>query len=106
MAFQEAFRRANPVLLEPVMKIEVTTPEQFMGEVIGNINSKRGHVEEMEDKEGTKIIKAKVPLGEMFGYATDLRSMSQGRACYNMEFSHYAEVPNNVAQEIIEGKRR
>ncbi len=106
MAFQDAVRKARPVLLEPVMKVEVTTPEQFMGEVIGNLNSKRGHIEEMTEREGTKIIRAQVPLGEMFGYATDLRSMSQGRACYNMEFSHYAEVSNNVAQAIIEGKKK
>ncbi len=105
MAFQEAVRRAKPVLLEPIMKVEVMTPEQNMGEVIGNLNSKRGHIEEMKDRESTKIIKALVPLAEMFGYATDLRSMTQGRACYNMEFSHYAEIPRNVAQEIIEGKR-
>jgi len=106
MAFQEAVRRAKPILLEPIMKVEVITPEQFMGEVIGNLNAKRGHVEEMIDKENTKIVKAKVPLGEMFGYATDLRSMTQGRASYNMEFSHYAEVSPNVAQAIIEGRKK
>lgn len=106
MAFQEAVRRAKPILLEPIMKVEVIISEQFMGEVIGNLNAKRGHVEEMVDKENTKIIKAKVPLGEMFGYATDLRSMTQGRASYNMEFSHYAEVSPNVAQAIIEGRKK
>jgi len=106
IAFQEAFKKANPVLLEPIMKVEVIVPEEFMGEVIGNLSSKRGQINEMEDREGTKIIKAHVPLGELFGYATDLRSMTQGRGSYNMEFSHYAEVPSNIAQEIIEGKRK
>jgi elongation factor G len=106
IAFQEAFKKANPVLLEPIMKVEVIVPEEFMGEVIGNLSSKRGQINEMEDREGTKIIKAHVPLGELFGYATDLRSMTQGRGSYNMEFSHYAEVPSNIAQEIIEGKKK
>ncbi|MEK7607210.1 MAG: elongation factor G [Patescibacteria group bacterium] len=101
MALQEAARRANLVLLEPVMKVEVITPEQFMGEVIGDLNSKRGQIREMRDRSGIKVIEAMVPLAEMFGYATSLRSMSQGRASYSMEFSNYAEVPHNVAQTII-----
>ncbi len=109
-AFQEAAKKANPVLLEPIMKIDVTTPEEFMGEVIGDLNSKRGQIEKMEDRgQGAaqvKVIRAKVPLAEMFGYATQLRSMTQGRASYTMEFSHYAEVPQNVAQAIIEGKQK
>ena len=86
------------------MKVEVITSEQFMGDVIGNLNSKRGQIMEMRDRPGVKIIDAMAPLAEMFGYATDLRSMTQGRASYSMEFSHYAEVPANVAQEIIEGR--
>lgn len=100
MAFTAAAKKANPVLLEPIMKVEITTPENFMGDVIGNLNSKRGRVEEMSDRGQSKIISAKVPLAEMFGYATELRSMTQGRASYTMEFDDYAEVPNNVAEEI------
>ncbi len=100
MAFQAATRKANPVLLEPLMKVEVITPENFMGDVIGNINSKRGQIEEMRDRGQSKVIDAKVPLAEMFGYATELRSMTQGRASYSMEFERYAEVPNNVAEQI------
>ncbi len=103
MALQEATKRANPILLEPIMKVEVITPEQFMGDVIGNLNSKRGQIEEMRDRGQTKVMDAKVPLAEMFGYATEIRSMTQGRASYSMEFDHYAEVPGNVA-EIIKGK--
>ena len=101
-AFQEAVKVANPVILEPLMKVEVVTPENFMGEVIGNLNSKRGQIKEMRDRSNMKVIDATVPLAEMFGYATELRSMSQGRASYSMEFANYAEVPNNVAQKIIE----
>ncbi|TAN57439.1 elongation factor G [Patescibacteria group bacterium] len=101
-AFQEAVKAANPVILEPLMKVEVVTPENFMGEVIGNLNSKRGQIKEMRDRSNMKVIDATVPLAEMFGYATELRSMSQGRASYSMEFANYAEVPNNVAQKIIE----
>ncbi|OGY46766.1 MAG: translation elongation factor G [Candidatus Buchananbacteria bacterium RIFCSPLOWO2_01_FULL_46_12] len=101
MAFQAAFKKANPILLEPVMKVEVITPENFMGDVVGDLNSKRGQIEEMTDRGRTKVISAKVPLAGMFGYATELRSMSQGRASYSMEFDHYAEVPPNVAAEIM-----
>ncbi|MBP9827196.1 elongation factor G, partial [Candidatus Saccharibacteria bacterium] len=104
MALQEGVRKADPVILEPVMKIEVTTPEEFMGDVVGDINSKRGRIEQMSDRAGAKIIDAMVPLSEMFGYATTLRSMTQGRANYSMEFDHYAEVPRNVADDLI-GKR-
>jgi len=100
MALQSATKKANPILLEPVMKVEVTTPENFMGDVIGNLNSKRGQVEEMRDRGQSKVIDAKVPLAEMFGYATELRSMTQGRASYSMEFDNYSEVPNNVAETI------
>ena len=102
MAFKEAVRRADPVLLEPIMSIEVTTPENFMGDVVGDLNSKRAQIQEMTDRGNIKIIKAEVPLAEMFGYATALRSMTQGRASYSMEFSHYSEVPRNVAEEIKE----
>lgn len=101
MAFKEAFKKASPVILEPVMKVEVTTPEQYMGDVIGDLNSKRGQVHEMKDRVGVKVIDAEVPLSEMFGYATALRSMTQGRASYSMEFDKYAQVPHNVAEEIM-----
>ncbi|MDP2708774.1 MAG: elongation factor G [bacterium] len=106
MAFQEACRHANPIILEPIMKVEAVTPEDFMGEVIGDLNSKRAQIEEMGDRANVKFIKAKVPLAEMFGYATQLRSMTQGRASYSMEFGYYAEVPRNVAEEIIGGKEK
>jgi elongation factor G len=110
MALQEATKRAKLVLLEPIMRLQVITPEQFMGDVIGDINSKRGRVENMADRgEGisrVKIIDAKVPLSEMFGYATSLRSMTQGRANFTMEFNHYEEVPNNITQQIVEGRRK
>ncbi|MDD2758259.1 MAG: elongation factor G [Patescibacteria group bacterium] len=106
MAFQTACRKANPVIMEPIMKVEVLTPEQFMGDVIGDLNSKRGQVEEMFDRSQMKVVKAKVPLASMFGYVTSLRNMSQGRASSTMEFSHYADVPNNVAQQIVEGKKK
>ncbi|MEI7426291.1 MAG: elongation factor G [Candidatus Moraniibacteriota bacterium] len=109
MAFKEACRRAKPMLLEPVMKVQTITPENFMGDVVGDLNAKRGIIKEMGDRgEGNarvKIIDAEVPLSSMFGYATQLRSMSQGRANYAMEFSHYAEVPKNVAEEIAGGKK-
>ncbi|MFA5127744.1 MAG: elongation factor G [Patescibacteria group bacterium] len=106
MAFQTACKKANPVILEPIMKIEVVTPEKFMGDVIGDLNSKRGQIQEMTDRSQMKVVKAIVPLASMFGYVTSLRNMSQGRASSTMEFSHYAEVPNNVAQTIIEGKKK
>lgn len=102
IAFQRGAKKANPVLLEPMMKVEVVTPEEFMGDVMGNINSKRGQIEAMGDRGEAKTILAKVPLSEMFGYATDLRSMTQGRASYTMEFSHYAKVPKNVEEKIRE----
>ncbi|MEK7557935.1 MAG: elongation factor G [Patescibacteria group bacterium] len=106
MAFQEAARKADPIILEPVMKVEVVTPEEFMGDVIGDLNSKRAQIDEMSDRVNIKVIKAKVPLSEMFGYATQLRSMSQGRASYSMEFSHYSEVSKNVAEKIIGTKNK
>jgi elongation factor G len=101
MAFKEAARRASPVLLEPLMKVEVTTPEDYMGDVIGDINSRRGQIQAMEDRSGAKVVKALVPLSEMFGYVGDLRSKTSGRASYSMEFDSYGEVPRNVSEEII-----
>ncbi len=102
MGFREGAKKANPVILEPVMKVEVEVPEEYMGDVIGDISKRRGQVNGMGDRAGNKIVDAFVPLAEMFGYSTDLRSMSQGRATYAMEFDHYDEVPANVAKEIIE----
>ncbi|WP_296823187.1 elongation factor G [Sulfurovum sp.] len=102
MGFREGAREANPVILEPMMKVEVEVPEEFMGDVIGDVAKRRGNVSGMDDRAGNKIVNAFVPLSEMFGYSTDLRSMTQGRATYAMEFDHYEEVPANVAKEIIE----
>jgi elongation factor G len=102
MAFQAAARKADAIILEPVMKVECVTPEDFMGEVIGDLNSKRAQIQEMRDRGNIKVIDAHVPLAEMFGYATQLRSLTQGRASYSMEFLHYAEVPRNVAETIKE----
>ncbi|MBB2922532.1 elongation factor G [Cellulomonas cellasea] len=105
MILKEAVRKADPVLLEPVMAVEVRTPEDYMGEVIGDINSRRGMIQSMEDATGVKVIRAQVPLSEMFGYVGDLRSKTQGRAVYSMQFDSYAEVPRNVAEEIIKKTR-
>jgi elongation factor G len=99
--FREAARKAKPILLEPIMKVEVLTPEQYMGDVTGDLNRRRGMMEGMDSRAGSQVIKAKVPLSEMFGYVTQLRSMSSGRASSTMEFSHYAPVPNNIAEEVI-----
>jgi elongation factor G len=104
MAFKEAMRRAKPVLLEPTMAVEVETPEEFMGNVMGDLSSRRGIVQGMEDNPTGKVIKAEVPLAEMFGYSTTLRSLSQGRATYTMEFKHYTEAPKNVAEAVISKK--
>ena len=101
MAFKEAARKAGPVLLEPMMAVEVTTPEDFMGDVIGDLNSRRGQIQAMEERSGARVVKALVPLSEMFGYVGDLRSRTQGRASYSMQFDSYAQVPQNVATEII-----
>ncbi|KRE42227.1 elongation factor G [Knoellia sp. Soil729] len=101
MALKEAVRKANPVILEPMMAVEVRTPEEYMGDVIGDINSRRGHIQAMEDISGAKVVRGLVPLSEMFGYVGDLRSKTQGRANYSMEFDSYAEVPKSVAEEII-----
>ena len=101
MAFKEGARKADAIILEPMMKVEVETPEDFMGDVIGDLNRRRGQINSMEDRSGHKIVNAFCPLSEMFGYSTDLRSQTQGRASYSMEFDHYEEVPRNVAEEII-----
>ena len=101
MAFKEAARKAGPVLLEPMMAVEVTTPEDYMGDVIGDLNSRRGQIQAMEERSGARVVKALVPLSEMFGYVGDLRSRTQGRASYSMQFDSYAQVPSNVATEII-----
>ena len=105
MAFQEACKRSNPVILEPIMKVQVIVPPEFLGDTSGDLNSKRARIEAMNDRMMTKIIDAKVPLSEMFGYATKLRSMTQGRGFFTMEFDHYAEVPKNVAEQIVAGKK-
>lgn len=104
-AFQEAAKKANPVILEPIMKVEVVVPEKFMGDVTGYLSSKRGLIEGMDDRAGNKVVKAKVPLSELFGYVTTLRSMTEGRGNANIEFDHYAIVPANVAQTIIESRK-
>ena len=105
MAIKEAARKADAILLEPIMKVEVTTPESYMGNVVGDLNARRGQIEQMSDRTNLKVIDAKVPLSEMFGYATQLRSMSQGRANYSMEFHRYSPVPNQIAEKIIGEKK-
>jgi elongation factor G len=101
MAVKEGVRRAKPVLLEPVMKVEVVTPEDYSGDVIGDLSRRRGHIQGMEDSVSGKVVTAEVPLAEMFGYATSVRSMSQGRATFTMEFAKYLEVPSNVAEAVM-----
>lgn len=105
IALQEATKKANPIILEPIMKVQVTTPEEFLGDVISNLSSKRAQIESTEARLNLKVINANVPLAEMFGYATTLRSITQGRGNFTMEFSHYEKVPQNIADEIIQGKR-
>jgi elongation factor G len=102
---KEGVRRANPILLEPLMAVEVRTPEEYMGDVIGDLNSRRGMIQSMEDASGVKVVRANVPLSEMFGYIGDLRSKTQGRAVYSMQFDSYSEVPKAVADEIIQKTR-
>ena len=102
MAFKEAARKASPAILEPIMAVEVVTPEEYMGDVIGDLNSRRGKIEGMNPRKDAQVIKAAVPLSEMFGYSTTLRSMTQGRAIYTMELSHYDETPKSVSDQIIE----
>jgi elongation factor G len=104
MALQEAARRAKPVLLEPVMSVEVVTPEEFVGDVIGDLSRRRGKLQGQDQRGNAYAVHAYVPLGEMFGYATDLRSSTQGRASYTMQFERYEEVPGNIAEEIIESR--
>jgi elongation factor G len=106
MAFQTAAKRAKPILLEPIMRLEVIVPSDFFGDIIGDLSARRGKIEETKDRLQMKVIDAKVPLAEMFGYATSLRSLTEGRGTFTMEFDHYAEVPQNIAQEIIEGRRK
>ncbi|MGI6216333.1 MAG: elongation factor G, partial [Coriobacteriales bacterium] len=101
MAVKEALRKSDPVLLEPYMAVEVETPEEYMGDVMGNLSSRRGHIQGMEDRANAKVVKADVPLSEMFGYATDLRSFTQGRASYTMQFKSYEPVPKSIAEEIV-----
>ena len=101
MALKDALRKANPVILEPIMKVVVIVPETYMGDVIGDLNSRRGQIQGMEARNGVEEIRAMVPLSEMFGYATDLRSKTQGRGQYTMEPSHYSEVPKSVAEDIM-----
>jgi elongation factor G len=102
IAFKEAMKRAKPKLLEPMMAVEVTTPEDYLGDVMGNLNSRRGRIENMSPVGNAQVVKASVPLSEMFGYATDLRSMTQGRADFTMQFDRYEEVPASIASEITE----
>jgi elongation factor G len=101
MAFKEGMKRAKPKLLEPVMAVEVVTPEDYLGDVIGNLNGRRGRVEQLEPVGGSQSVKASVPLAEMFGYATDLRSMTQGRATFSMQFDRYEEVPSTIAEALV-----
>jgi elongation factor G len=105
MALQDAVSRAKPVILEPIMKIEVITPDKFYGDITGNLSSKRGQIEGMDERGMDKVIKAKVPLSEMFGYMTNLRSMTEGRASFTMEFSHYDVVPTNIMKDIQEARK-
>jgi elongation factor G len=100
-AFREACRKANPILLEPIMKVEVITPEDYMGDVIGDLNKRRGQMQGMDSRNGAQVIKAQVPLAEMFGYVTVLRTLTSGRATSTMEFSHYTETPKNISEDVL-----
>ncbi|HOI83873.1 MAG TPA: elongation factor G, partial [Campylobacterales bacterium] len=101
MAFKDGARKAGIALLEPIMKVECEMPEEYMGDVIGDLNRRRGQIQEMDERNGVKVVTAMVPLSEMFGYSTDIRSMTQGRGSYSMEFDHYEEAPRNVTEEIV-----
>ena len=101
MAYRAALPKCNPIILEPMMKIEVVTPEENMGDVVGDLNRRRGLIEGMDDRAGSKVVKAKVPLSEMFGYVTQLRTITSGRATSSMEFSHYSEAPKNISEDVI-----
>jgi len=105
MALQEAVKNANPIILEPIMKVQVIAPAKFLGDVTGDLNSRRARIEQISDRLDTKIIDAKVPLAEMFGYVTNLRSLTEGRGFITMEFDHYEEVPRNIAEQIISGRK-
>jgi elongation factor G len=105
IAYKEAAKTCRPVLLEPIMKLEVLTPEENMGDIVGDLNRRRGQVNSMSDRAGSKVIKGDVPLSEMFGYVTSLRTLSSGRATSTMEFSHYAETPSNIAEEVIKATK-
>ena len=106
MAFKEGCRKAHSIILEPIMRVEVTVPEEYMGDVIGDVNSRRGRMEGMDTRAGNQIIRAFIPLSEMFGYATDLRSKTQGRGTYAMEPSHYEEVPKSVLEQIVASRAK
>ena len=106
MAFKEAMRKADPVILEPIMEVTVNTPEEYMGDVIGDLNSRRGQIQGMEPRGGVQAISAGVPLSEMFGYATALRSRTQGRGQYTMQPSHYTEVPKSIQEKIIDNRTK
>jgi elongation factor G len=106
LALKEAIRRGRSVILEPIMEVEAVTPDEFMGDVIGDLNSRRGQIQGMEERAGAQVIRSYVPLAAMFGYATDLRSMTQGRATYSMQFDHYAPLPPNLAEEFLAKARR
>jgi elongation factor G len=106
LAFKEAMQKAAPVLLEPIMKVEVTMPEEYMGDVIGDINSRRGRIEGMDDLGGGKIVRGFVPLAEMFGYSTDLRSKTQGRGNYSMFFEKYEQVPKSVQDKVLAARNK
>ena len=106
MAFKEGMRQAKSVILEPIMKVDITVPEEYMGDVIGGLNSRRGRIEGMESENGESRIKGFVPLSEMFGYATELRSRTQGRGQFTMQFDHYSEVPSNISKDIVEKRAK
>ena len=106
MAFKNGMRKAEPVIMEPMFKLEVVIPEEYMGDVMGDINSRRGRIEGMEERNGAQVIHGIVPLAEMFGYATSLRSKTQGRGVYTMQFEHYEPVPKSVQEAIIDGKNK
>jgi elongation factor G len=101
MAFQDAAKKAKPVLLEPMMRVEVVVPKEYMGDVMGNLSSRRGQIQSQDERGGSQIINARVPLSEMFGYATDLRSRTQGRASYSMHFDRYEPAPSHVSEEVV-----
>jgi len=105
IAFKEAAKKADPVILEPIMEVEVVTPDEYMGDVMGDLSSRRGRIEGMSQRSDAQVVKAMVPLSEMFGYATILRSMTQGRAIYTMQFSSYEEAPKTVSEQIIEKQK-